>query len=131
MIIPNKDLITGRLLNWTLSDSTNRIVINVGVAYALTRDSLVTCWRRFVNRTRISRVIPRPVIAFEEFANSTLKLTIRAFLNSLDVRLPTIHDLHTQIHEEFQREGISIAFPQQDIHIRSMPQVGKCIVTAI
>ncbi len=121
LIIPNKDLITGRLLNWTLAIRPTVIVINVGVAYGTdTRFACHLLEKICKSHSNIASD-PAPVIAFEEFANSTLKLTIRAFLNSLDVRLPTIHDLHTQIHEEFQREGISIAFPQQDIHIRSMP----------
>jgi potassium efflux system protein len=121
LIIPNKDLITGRLLNWTLSDATNRIVIKVGVAYGTdTRRACEVLETLCQEHPNISQD-PPATVTFDQFADSTLQLTIRVFLNSLDVRLRTIHELHTQIHESFQREGIEIAFPQQDLHIRSFP----------
>ena len=49
-IVPNKEFITGRTLNWTLSDTINRVVINVGLAYGSTRNwSATSCSRRPTN----------------------------------------------------------------------------------
>jgi potassium efflux system protein len=44
---------------------------------------------------------------------------VRCFLPNLDNRLGTIHELYTAIHKTFQEEGIEIAFPQLDLHVRS------------
>jgi len=122
LVIPNKDLITGRLLNWTLSDSTNRITILVGVSY--TSDPVQAC--------NILRDIclahpnvlkdPEPTAFFEQFGDSTLNLKARLFLASLDQRLPTQHDLHTSILQKFNELGIEISFPQRDLHLRSLPK---------
>jgi potassium efflux system protein len=66
-------------------------------------------------------VDPKPVVTFEAFGASTLNLTVRCFLGRLDQRLDTLHDLNTTIDERFKQAGIEIAFPQQDLHIRSFP----------
>ena len=56
---------------------------------------------------------------FEQFAESSLNLVLRAFLPDLDNRMGTITDLHTEISQRFAAAGIEIAFPQRDVHIRN------------
>ena len=56
---------------------------------------------------------------FEQFADSSLSLCLRCYVPDLDYRLRTISELHTEIDHRFAEAGIEIAFPQQDIHIRS------------
>lgn len=121
LIIPNKTLITERLINWTLTDSTNRLEIHIGVAYET--DTRVACrlLEEICAQHEHILVDPKPLVTFEGFGDSTLKIVIRCFLNQLSLRLPTIHELHTTIHERFKQAGIEIAFPQQDLHIRSLP----------
>ena len=63
---------------------------------------------------------PPPAVTFEGFGDSTLNMVVRAYLPNLDNRLETIHRLHTTIHARFAREGLEIAFPQRDIHVRSL-----------
>jgi potassium-dependent mechanosensitive channel len=122
LVIPNKDLVTGRLLNWTLSDSTNRLIIEIGVAYGTDTSKACQILREIsLNHSNVLKN-PEPTAFFELFADSTLQLKVRLFLASLDLRLPTRHDLMTAIHQRFAEEGIQIAFPQRDIHIRSLPQ---------
>ena len=57
--------------------------------------------------------------AFEQFADSSLNLVLRAFLPDRDNRIGVITELHTEIDRRFAEAGIEIAFPQRDIHIRS------------
>ncbi|QDV68756.1 Miniconductance mechanosensitive channel MscM precursor [Rosistilla carotiformis] len=122
LIIPNKDLITGRLVNWTLSDTTNRLVVNVGVAYGTNTEHACEVLRRICDDHRNISKDPCPVITFEGFGDSTLDLVIRCYLSSLDNRLSTIHELHTNIHNEFNAAGIEISFPQRDLHLRTFPK---------
>jgi potassium efflux system protein len=62
---------------------------------------------------------PEPIVTFESFGDSSLNFTMRVFLSSMDHRLSVIHDLHTAIHNALDEAGISIPFPQRDLHLRS------------
>ncbi len=120
-IVPNKDLITGRVTNWTLTDTTNRVEVRVGVAYGT--DTRLACGilREICQANGDVLVEPAPLITFEEFADSALTITLRLYLGSLDRRLDVINDVHTAIHERFNAAGIEIAFPQLDVHLRNPP----------
>ncbi len=124
LIVPNKDLITGKLLNWTLSDSVNRVVIKVGIAYG--SDTHLAS-RLLVDIARRQRGVlrePPPSVTFEAFGDSTLNFTLKVYLDNLDNRGDAVHELHMAINDELAKAGIELAFPQRDIHIRSvvMPQ---------
>ncbi|MCF7957831.1 MAG: mechanosensitive ion channel, partial [Phycisphaerae bacterium] len=119
-IVPNKEFITGRLLNWTLSDKLNRIVIKVGIAYGSNVELALSELNRVVREHPLTMDDPEPVITFEEFGESSLNLVVRCFLPNLDDRLKTITELHKGIDNAFRAANIEIAFPQQDIHIRSI-----------
>lgn len=126
-VVPNKEFITGRLLNWTLSDKVNRIVVNVGLAYGSdtekARDLLV---QAATDHPMILKD-PKPMAAFEAFGDNSLNLVLRAFLPTLENRLQVIHELHTAIDQAFRKAKIEIAFPQRDLHIRtisSLPALG-------
>ena len=57
---------------------------------------------------------------FDGFGDSTLNFTVRTYLASMENRLDVTNELHHQIHERFAAEGIEIAFPQMDLHLRSI-----------
>lgn len=120
-VVPNKEFITGRLLNWTLSDKTNRIVINIGVAYGSDTDRAREILLRCANEHPLILDDPPSLATFEGFGDNSLNLVLRTYLPSLDNRLEVIHQLHTSIDKAFRRAGIDIAFPQRDLHIRSLP----------
>ena len=121
LIIPNKDLITGRLLNWTLSDSTNRMKFHIGVAYGT--DTELAC--KILRDICIAHVNvlkdPMPTAYFENFGDNALLLTVRVFLEDLEHRLQTKHELHTQFNRVLSEAGIEIPFPQRDLHLKSLP----------
>ena len=121
-IVPNKDFITGRVLNWTLSDQVNRIVFNVGVAYGSDTDKTLATLTRIVKEHSLIVADPAPIVTFEEFGASSLNFVIRCFIAMKDMpsRLQVIHDLHKEIDDTFRSEKIEIAFPQQDLHIRTV-----------
>ena len=118
-VIPNKDFITGRLVNWTLSDAINRIDIAVGVAYG----SNVKQAKEILLKICSShpRVVDNPAtsVIFNEFADSSLNLISRCFVQDIECRMAVIDQLHTQINDAFNDAGIEISFPQTDLHIRT------------
>ncbi|GIW89809.1 MAG: potassium transporter [Pirellulaceae bacterium] len=121
LIVPNKDLITGRLLNWTLTDTKNRVVIKVGIAYG---SDVALAQRLLLDIARNHPAVladPPPMATFEEFGDSALILVLRVYLARLDQRLACIHELHMAIDKAFREHRIEIAFPQMDIHVRNWP----------
>ena len=119
-IVPNKDLITGRLLNWTLFDGVNRVVINVGVAYGSDVRKAKQLLRDVAQESDYITNDIEPIITFDGFGDSTLDLVLRCFLPSFENRLQAIDDLHQRINDKFNAAGIEIAFPQRDLHLRSV-----------
>lgn len=119
-IIPNRDFITGRLVNWTLSDNINRIVITIGIAYGSDVERAKQILLDICQQH--PRIIDEPStsVAFELFGDSALNITLRTFLGEVEGRLGVIDDLHTQINNAFNDAGIEIAFPQQDINIKNL-----------
>lgn len=120
VVVPNKNFITERLINWTLSDTTTRVVIPVGVSYDSDVDKVRA--QLLEVATQDSHVMddPAPCVYFLRFGNSTLDFELRVYVNQLRDRLDTISDLHTAIIKCFRREGIEIAFPQMDLHVRDL-----------
>ncbi len=117
LLVPNKEFITSRLLNWTLSDQTNRITITVGVAYGSDVKRALELMAEAAGENENVLHDPHPLITFEGFGDNALSLILRAYLSSLEHRLGTISALHEAINRKFNDAGIVIAFPQRDVHI--------------
>lgn len=117
LLVPNKEFITGRLLNWSLSDQTNRITIPVGVAYGSDIPKALQLLREAAVENELVIHDPEPIITFEGFGDNSLNLVLRCYLDTLDNRLETISKLHQAINNKFEQAGIVISFPQRDIHI--------------
>ena len=117
LLVPNKEFITGRLLNWSLSDQVTRIIIPVGVAYGSDVDQAMALITEAAQEN--SRVLtdPPPFTGFEVFGDNSLNLNLRCFIDSIDYRLSTISELHQAINHKLNAAGIVIAYPQRDLHL--------------
>ncbi len=117
LLVPNKEFVTGRLLNWTLSDAVTRLVVVVGIAYGSdVRKALALVAEAADEHERVLKE-PKPTVIFDGFGDNALNLTLRCYTGSIDARLPTISDLHQAINDKFAAAGIEIAFPQRDVHL--------------
>jgi potassium efflux system protein len=117
LIVPNKDFITGKLLNWTLSNQINRLVLNVGVAYGSDTNRVRDLLLKVVTDNPDVLDEPPPTVNFDGFGDSALNFVVRCYLGSIEKRVPAKHELHTAIHETLNENGISMPFPQRDVHI--------------
>jgi potassium efflux system protein len=117
LLVPNKEFITGRLLNWSLSDQTTRILITVGVAYGSDVDKAMTLMRESAEENERVLSDPEPLVSFDTFGDNALTLTMRAYLDSSDYRVVTTTDLNRAINQKFADAGIEISFPQRDVHL--------------
>jgi potassium efflux system protein len=120
LIIPNKDVITGKVLNWTLSDQVNRIQIAVGIAYGSDTERAAELLMEAARNHPDVMKDPSPMVTFEAFNDSSLKFVLRCFLPTLESRTHAVHELNMEIDRKFRENGIEIAFPQHDIHVRTM-----------
>ena len=116
LLVPNKEFITGRLLNWTLSDQVTRVIIDVGVAYGSDVDKAMNLMIEAATEQEYVLEDPEPRATFEQFGDSALLLRLRAYLPSIDYRITTISGLHKTINRKFNEANITIAFPQMDVH---------------
>ena len=121
LIVPNKDFVTGRLLNWTLHDEVNRIVIPIGVAYGTDTDQAKSLLLSVAKEHPLVASDPGPMATFEAFGDSSLNLILRCYIamSNMPNRLSVVDDLHTGIDVKFREAGIEIPFPQRDLHVRS------------
>ena len=120
LLIPNKELITGRLLNWTLSDARTRILINVGIAYGSDVDRAMEILLELAREDARVLEEPPPGVVFDMFGDNSLNLGFRVFVGTLEDRLPVMTDMHREIHRRFAEAGITIAFPQRDLHMDTL-----------
>ncbi len=110
VIIPNKELITSRIVNWSLDDQVNRIVIKVGIAYGSDTDRAREVLFKILESNGNVLDDPRPLVVFDGFGDSALNFTIFAFLAKIDDRLETIHQMHTNIHQQFAPKELKSRF---------------------
>ncbi len=120
VIIPNADLVTGQVTNWTLSNRQVRITIPVGVAYGsdipLVMETLVACAN---TNSKITKT-PEPQVLFLNFGESTLDFELRVWVLDAEYRLKVKSELNQEIERRFREANIKIAFPQRDLHLRSL-----------
>ncbi len=127
LLVPNKEFITSQLLNWTLSNQLNRIVIVVGVAYGSNVKRAMQLIAEVAEENENILEDPAPVVTFEGFDDSSLRLLLRCYLDSMEFRLSTISALHEAINQKFEDNGIVIAFPQRDVHLDTSRPLDICI----
>jgi potassium efflux system protein len=120
MIIPNKELITGRVLNWTLSDQVQRVVLTLGVAHGSDTAKVTQTLYSVLQEHPAIMSDPAPAVTFSGIGESTLNFEVRCFLPRADLGLSTKHELHTRIDRAFREAGIQIAHPQRDLHVRTI-----------
>lgn len=127
-IVPNKELVTGKLMNWTLTDTVSRIVVNVGVSYGSDPDQVTAVLYEAVLSNSNVMENPAPLVTFEEFGDSSLNFVVRCHVPVISMRLATIHALHREIQRRFKQADIEIPFPQRDLHIRSDETQGNGVL---
>jgi potassium efflux system protein len=118
VVIPNKAFITDRFVNWTLSDSSTRITLKIGVDYhadpRVVRDLLL---QLAAADPRVLRD-PAPAAWFMEFGGSALHFELRCFVATIRDRLPVTDALHTTILDALRARGIGIPYPQLEVHLK-------------
>ncbi|MEX2454243.1 MAG: mechanosensitive ion channel domain-containing protein [Rhodospirillaceae bacterium] len=119
-LVPNEELITTRVENWSYSDDLLRLRKTVGVHYKSdVRKAMALCVEAAGNVERILKE-PKPVCQLKDFGDSSVDLEIRYWINDpMNGRANVTGELLLGIWDRFQEHGIEIPYPQRDLHLRS------------
>jgi len=118
VIVPNGNLISNEMINWTLSDSYRRMDIRVGVAYGTDPERVMAIMMDVAKEHKQVRKNPEPRAYFIGFGDSSLDFRLLAWV-AMDHWLVTESELNVLINKKLKEESIEIPFPQRDLHIRS------------
>lgn len=120
MIVPNGDLISEKVTNWTLSNPITRVVLPVGVAYGSDLETVFRELRAAADETDDVLELPPPQALFLGFGDSSLDFELRVWVRKVVDRPVVRSTLLTAIDRRFRAAGVEIPFPQRDLHVRSV-----------
>lgn len=118
LLIPNKQFVTGELVNWTLTNPVLRVVIPVGIAYGSDTKKAESILFGIGRAYRLTVTDPPPTAYFVGFGDSALNFELRVFIDQADHFMLAKHELHMAVDAAFRKAGITIAFPQLDLHVK-------------
>jgi len=107
IIIPNKEFITGRIINWTLSDSVTRVTVPVSLAYGSKVEHAVDIMRQTLERHPEVLKEPAPEVVCAGFGDAFMRFEARAFCADVETALRVNHELHVAIEKALRASGIA------------------------
>jgi potassium-dependent mechanosensitive channel len=120
MIVPNADLVSEKVTNWTLSSPTARVIVPIGVAYGSPVQRVKEIMIAAALEMEDVLHEPPPEALFLDFGDNSLDFELRMWVNNIRRRLFVRSAVLTSIEQRFNDEGIEIPFPQRDLHLRSV-----------
>ncbi|MCD4683609.1 MAG: mechanosensitive ion channel, partial [Bacteroidales bacterium] len=117
VVVPNGNLITNQLINWTLSDNRRRIEIKVGVSYGSDPNFVLELLEKVAKGNEDIQKDPAPLALFEDFGDSSLNFRL-LFWVPYDIGIGTKSDVAIGIFNIFKENNVEIPFPQVDLHVK-------------
>ena len=118
VIVPNGNLISNEMINWSLSDMYRRMDIRLGVAYGTDPERVIEIMEEVAMDNKQVNKYPAPKAYFLGFGDSSLDFRLLAWVD-ISYRLEVESELNVAINRSIVDAGIEIPFPQRDLHIRS------------
>jgi small conductance mechanosensitive channel len=118
VIVPNAQVNSGTITNYSANE-TRRVDMVFGVGYGDDLDKVRSVIEQVLAADDRVLKEPAPLIAVSELADSSVNFNVRPWVNAPDY-WGVYFDTHEQIKKRFDQEGISIPFPQQDVHIHQV-----------
>jgi potassium-dependent mechanosensitive channel len=117
VIIPNAEIISNPVINWTHKDRHGRIEILVGVAYGSETERVREVLVEVARAHPKTLSVPEPYVLFQNFGDSSLDFELRCFTADILQRMSIASDMRFEIDRRFHEAGIEIPFPQRVVHI--------------
>nr|WP_294899044.1 mechanosensitive ion channel domain-containing protein [uncultured Pedobacter sp.] len=126
VIVPNGDLLSQKLINWTLSNTHKRICLEVGVAYGTDIEKVKGIFTDILNKDEKVMDLPAPLILLDSFGDSSVNFKVLCWIRDIDNWVLIRSVLMSSIFEEFYKNEIEIPFPQRDVnlYIKEQPSAG-------
>jgi len=118
IVIPNNEIMTRDIVNYTTISKDIRVRIPIGIAY----DADVSKAKEIIKRVSLEldwvKREPEPKVVVKSFGDSAVNLEARVWISRPRKRIDTISHITDRVKEVFQQEGIEIPYPKRDIYIR-------------
>lgn len=124
IVIPNGDLLSQSLINWTLSDKKRRIELFIGVGYTSDMKLVKSVISEALQNDRIMK-IPAPRVYMQTFNHDSVDFRVLFWVETIDVWVEVRDEVMTAIFEKFAAHHIEIPFPKRDLYIKSFPSNWK------
>lgn len=117
MIVPNSKFVNDKIINWSHIDENTRFHINVGVSYGSDVNLVKECLIKTAKAHNKVSTSPEPFVRFNDFGDSSLDFQLFFWVENSFIVERIKSDIRFLIYKEFDDNGISIPFPQRDLHI--------------
>jgi small-conductance mechanosensitive channel len=124
IVVPNGDLLSQSLINWTLSDKKRRIELIIGVGYGSDMKLVHSVLEDVLSRERILKV-PTPKVYMQTFNDSSVDFRVLFWVESMDIWIDVRAEVMSTIFEKFAENNIEIPFPKRDLYLKSVPSNWK------
>ena len=121
IIVPNSELISSSVKNWTYKDKIGRGIVAVGVSYDSDPHQVYDLLLECAKKHKMVLNDPPPRVVFKDFADSALLFELRFFMRNISDVFVISTQIRLDIWDCFKEKEIEISFPQRDLHIRSVP----------
>jgi len=120
IILPNGDLLSQSLINWTLSDKRRRVELQIGVAYDSDMEQVKSLIEASLKHEKILQT-PSSKVLMQNFGDSSVEFRVLFWVDSIDFWIDVRAEIMTAIFQSFAEHKIEIPFPKRDLYLKSLP----------
>jgi small-conductance mechanosensitive channel len=127
ILIPNSEIISLAVQNWTYKDRYGRVDVPVHVAYGSDVEQVMDVLNRCLRENREIVDWPAPFALFMRLGESAMEFEARGYIANIENMYPARSDLLVAIEKALREAGIEIPVPQRDLHVKNLDQLADAV----